>query len=361
MARSNTMNKRKVVKKNNTLVVKITNKTKKATKPRKQTRTNNKNVSSRRKTLKKKLGGFRRQTAVKKRQIIGPELKLPINENNKEIMKKIIENAEVIFFDFDLTISNKHTGGRPKKKAHEINNSWKTVMSKLQNMGKEIVINTRGMQDQISEVMKTEFPGINITVMGADESIPISNNKKGINRKKWAEIKTIFIEQYMFNKHSTNNHIDKKKVLFFDDTKENIEEARNKGYVYSLYHNPPIANELGKFLEDILKDDYESGYDSSSNMNNNSTKKEEIMSLLQKIEKESISGNGSNAKPRQELKKLINSLTNHEYSKILEHTPDYQKPELKLLRNNRNNNAGGTKAYEELVQGGIPPTIETEE
>ena len=347
MARSNTMNKRKVVKKNNTLVVKITNKTKKATKQIKQTKKNKKNVSSRRKTLKNKVGGgFGRQPHVKKTQMIGYELKLPADQNTEKKMKEIINNVKVVFFDFDCTISDEHSGGYPvNTQKYKINEVWKDVMSKLQNMGKEIVINTRGMQDLVTKVMETEFPGINITVMGADESIPISNNKKGINRKKWAEIKTIFIEQYMLN------NIDKKKVLFFDDTKENIEEAREKGYVYSFYHRPKEATLLGNFLKNVLIDDQ--GYVSGNNVQEKT--KEEPNEIADKIKELMDSNNNNNKK---NLESIIKSLSNKDYKNIYNKIPFSNKNTYRTIRAGTIN--ADTQAYNELVQSGIKSTIETE-
>ena len=180
---------------------------------------------------------------------VGEEI-VELNQNQKHMKYSLINDIKVVVLDFDKTISDKHTGGYPfDGEGYLINKLWETIFEKLIANGINIVINTRGIQTDVEKVMDTHFGGFEIEVYGATDENPIQ--KTGENQddsdKRWAELKTTYIDNYIKEKK-----IEKNQVLFLDDTHENIQHAFKEGYVYSFYHTPKDATLLAKTIARIL-------------------------------------------------------------------------------------------------------------
>jgi len=166
-------------------------------------------------------------------------------------IKDALRNIEVVFLDFDKTISDNHTGGHPfDGEGYKINKLWETIFEKLQEKGINIVINTRGIQTDVEKVMNTHFGEFGIEVYGAtDENLIQKVNEIGVDSdKRWAKLKTTYIDSYIKEKK-----IGKNQVLFLDDTPQNIQHAFDKGYKYSFHHIPKNATLLAKTLANILE------------------------------------------------------------------------------------------------------------
>ncbi len=184
-------------------------------------------------------------------QIQNPEKGL--NKIENETNENQIQNPKKAFiFDFDWTLTIKHTKGTPLNKKqisktefrfltiNDIFGNQKNInniinmLKKLKNKGYSIFLNTRGVKKQVKEILKkTMLLEYIDEIFGAENENDIGNalsyqkvweGKAKINdgKTQWSYIKTHFLDQISKKGFNVND------IYFFDDDEINIEEAKKK-------------------------------------------------------------------------------------------------------------------------------------
>lgn len=194
-----------------------------------------------------------------------------------EILPLTPKKIDAVFFDFDLTLTPKHTRGLPNEiTAQEHLYSYPTEMnfmieylSKLRNH-MDIYILSRGVVNNIKSYIRyiriTDQIIPDENILGAENKDDINpyKNSFGDNEKYWAEQKKILIEKTMNDKEYSN-------VIFIDDTKLNTDTAKTNLNIICIeadpgntihniksifdYINVPISLVGGEFNENY-KDKY---------------------------------------------------------------------------------------------------------
>ena len=162
----------------------------------------------------------------------------------------------VICFDFDLTLTENHSGGYPNEvidpedpnsppytawnsiKGRE---SVKAMLITLKKNGFKTYIVSRGIQQQINQYLSREsltsyFNG----VMGAYDG-------DHLEAENWANIKLDYIQKIAQRENVTLD-----KIIFFDDTQENIAVAKAAG-VNALLVNPPTSTTTVSMVSTMLE------------------------------------------------------------------------------------------------------------
>ena len=204
------------------------------------------------------------------------------HETTTNIIKQL-QNVKAIFFDFDLTISNKNSGGIPysciartenhqnycdcpekicecieEKQSVEIPPEFIKLFNTLKDKKIKIIINTRGYEDKIAKALKCinldvkqvennknnlKHTTDNILVIGAikeayskiTSSINDPMGRIGLNIKEnlngWAHRKTLVMFDYI-----DANELNKDNIMFFDTSLINIRTARSNGFNGSYCH-----------------------------------------------------------------------------------------------------------------------------
>ena len=122
---------------------------------------------------------------------------------------------EILFLDFDMTITENHTGGECLVNAPFTNKvDEKCVMGILKEVSGvvEVIVITRGLRDSVNEYLLKH--GLGFEVLG-------SSTRLDIKRNDWAERKTSCIFSIMKSRGGDS-------VLFIDDEKKNVKFARGK-------------------------------------------------------------------------------------------------------------------------------------
>ena len=128
-------------------------------------------------------------------------------------------------FDFDLTLTNKHTGGKPDinqiyiSKEHAI--QIEKIFKRLVSDGNFIYINSRGITVLIYKYLKHNHPTILQYISGIYGARDINE----LNENNWPEKKTNILKKLYSPKY---------KIKFYDDTIENVIFAVNHGF--ESYH-----------------------------------------------------------------------------------------------------------------------------
>lgn len=154
-------------------------------------------------------------------------LTIDLDQINKSTNKKII------ILDFDLTITDIHTGGRINydllywNSSDNFNLLVKTLQ-KIKSFGWLIYIVSRGISSNIRKYLdKLNILNLFEDIYGAQDQDHLS---QGTNY--WARYKTEYINQIV-----KINNINKTNIFFIDDTEENINYAISNGYANSILLN----------------------------------------------------------------------------------------------------------------------------
>ena len=186
-----------------------------------------------------------------------------------------MDNNKIVVLDFDLTISAKHTGGYPERFPASIlfddkQKKLSDALKRLHGLGIKCYINTRARR--LSIINKLYEIGIKVgkyeiidEVYGASSIEEMGDDKNGESIKLyWANKKVLFLNDIL----SKNPKSSKDNILFFDDTKLNIDKAVENGYKYSFYVTNNITSMLSSFkmitslvtyptlIDIIVKNDY---------------------------------------------------------------------------------------------------------
>jgi len=187
---------------------------------------------------------------------------------------RFISMVKAIFFDVDQTLITGHTGGvyGDKSKGYTRDFPIDTLISEdklkiirddlqsLQSNGYTLFINSRGNFKSVELLLLhldliRYFERMNILTARMPEDIRefysiAKSYEIGMgpsSSEEWAEIKTYFIDR-VFDKYNIQS---KNDVWFFDDTKTNIEYAKENGYKNSfVVDNTPGSR---RSLEDLIK------------------------------------------------------------------------------------------------------------
>lgn len=155
-------------------------------------------------------------------------------------------NHNIFVFDLDNTITTEHTGGRYNSKYDNYQNYINTHMINLliglfiyiKRRGDKIYINSRGLLVSVYDLCCDI--GIDRYVDGyycahdnksTTHIQKVTCSKYSIN-SKWGKIKTIYL-----NMICDHENVEKHNIYFFDDTSQNVNAARNNGFINSFIVN----------------------------------------------------------------------------------------------------------------------------
>lgn len=185
------------------------------------------------------------------------------------------KNKYIFVFDLDNTLTQRHSGGHYEKGTldrYMTKEQYLSVYSLFQTIhsnGDSIYINSRGIANSIYQFLDDtallEFvSGIYAAYSSFEEQskkkykIPIVAKYKLVSSSsKWSVFKTHYLDQI----RSTEG-VSKDRIYFFDDTKPNVEHAKNSGYTNSfivnsnMYPNIYEKYNVVKVLIDVLKHVY---------------------------------------------------------------------------------------------------------
>lgn len=192
------------------------------------------------------------------------------NDNNDDNKKLKIERVKRVFvFDMDLTITNTHTCGHyshgnssqyitPKRKLYF--NQFLKVFDNQNDWDARFYIVSRGKFLSVLEFMR-DIDCLHMLdgVYGATDFRDITDKKLSVFDKdghqkfplssvSWDEHKV-----YYMNKIRKLENVKRSDIIFFDDTKVNIDTAKISGYVNSfLVNNSNKKTDLFTYLKKIL-------------------------------------------------------------------------------------------------------------
>jgi HAD superfamily phosphatase (TIGR01681 family) len=158
----------------------------------------------------------------------------------------IKNNHNIFVFDLDNTITIEHTGGRYNSKydnyknyinEHMINNLIK-LLKYIKRRGDKIYINSRGLLVSVYDLccdigIEKYIDGYYCAydTKSAKHIQTVTCSKYDMDRK-WEKIKTIYL-----NMICDYENVNKHNIYFFDDTSDNINVARNNGFINSFIVN----------------------------------------------------------------------------------------------------------------------------
>jgi len=160
--------------------------------------------------------------------------------------------SKILAVDFDLTLTDFHSGGLPAigKSLWDGNNLelLEKLLAEFKEKGFFIYCVSRGHRQMIIEYLSH----YNIykyfsDCLGSDSNHPINPYKNPeLSNGQWALWKVSLLEQII-----ENNHADKSRIYFVDDTRQNILEAQKYGFVNSVCCPPKFSNSIN-CLKNIL-------------------------------------------------------------------------------------------------------------
>jgi hypothetical protein len=185
-------------------------------------------------------------------------------------LKSDINNKIIFVFDFDLTLTFKNdriTNYLPIDgnyielfESEDKLNDMKGTFERIKHMGNNIYINTRGLVQDITHILKNV--GINVGTCNLIKDVKGSDTLEHINKpfgflelKKngleqiedtnilWAVKKVIYL-----NNIKENENVEYNNIFFFDDSHININVAKLNGYTNSFL----IGNDSGLIGLDYL-------------------------------------------------------------------------------------------------------------
>ena len=167
---------------------------------------------------------------------------------------------EVIFcFDFDLTLTDFHSGGFPDIEQEYFEPSSlvevQTTFAQLKEGNHTIYIVTRSMESLVQQYISQPRIGLSDYVsktFGADNQFPVHKEGDDSRGLLWAHKKADFLNTIVDSENGK-----KEDVHFFDDTKINIDVAVESGFVNS-YNNTHI--EHGAALMPVVRNTLERCY-----------------------------------------------------------------------------------------------------
>jgi hypothetical protein len=206
-------------------------------------------------------------------------LKNSNNNNQNSNSNYIIQsggylNGKILVLNFDQTFLKEHSNGQPLTNNNFLSGIDKAeyikYLTELRKYFDKIYINTRGLKEEIKQwLTKHSLFGENLinSVYGADvvKKTDIALDKplaifqkdnESESKLFWAKQKVIFLNEIAAD-HSIT---DKSKIYFYDDTKENIEEAKKDNqFINSFIVPTKIENNKNKnggttLLQKILED-----------------------------------------------------------------------------------------------------------
>lgn len=145
---------------------------------------------------------------------------------------------KVVIFDFDLTLTDTHSGWVPRPGFEMMDGDAKKrligALNTLQGKGVRVYVCTRGVKTLVEDALKENLGegiigenGPIIEVYGADN---IGHVRKGSGY--WADLKTRMIERII-----KKEKVEPEDVYFFDDTKLNRTKAKEKFPTLHAIHN----------------------------------------------------------------------------------------------------------------------------
>ena len=158
-------------------------------------------------------------------------------KNKYLTLKKMLggeTNKLVLCFDFDLTLTNVHTGGHPVYGTEYFVNIG-LLIDLLEKLSSKypLYIVTRGMEDKVKAYLQSRnMMKYFKNVFGATESLPIA-------RDDWHKIKVDYLNTIL-----DLENVDKNNLYFYDDTSINISEALKNNYINSYVVKSPGADLL---------------------------------------------------------------------------------------------------------------------
>lgn len=174
--------------------------------------------------------------------------KFPVIDQRCEAAAKqlIKQNILLLALDFDLTVIDRHTGGRWKGTAEELAEHVRPEIVCLLNsaFNRQIDAAIVTFSEQIgliSNVTQHFFPGQYIPVHGWYTS---SEGKQGHLLRAIRDI----------NKSHGNSNVSNETTILIDDDKRNIKKARKDGYGTIQYDTEP--DNVMFLVESIINNDY---------------------------------------------------------------------------------------------------------
>ena len=146
-------------------------------------------------------------------------------------------------FDFDLTLTDTHSRGRPSVTKLYISSTQNELIIetfkaiKKDNLDNKIYILSRGYQNDIMNYLKNKH---NELFKYIDEIVAAKTIEEiELGTEYWAKYKTEILEKFVqeFNEY---------KIIFFDDTIENINVAKSNNIIAIHVLNPNNINNLVK-------------------------------------------------------------------------------------------------------------------
>jgi len=191
-------------------------------------------------------------------------------------------NHNVFVFDLDNTITIEHTGGVYDSE----DNNYETYINKnmisnvtnlfacIKKNGDKIYINSRGLLVSVYDICCDI--GIDTYIDGyycAHDYRSFKHIRKFTHSKysmhcEWGKVNTIYL-----NMIRDSENVDKRNIYFFDDTSQNVNAARNDGFINSfLVNSNGYPDTMGEYnLITILKRCMSNIYDYSENVDDGKT------------------------------------------------------------------------------------------
>lgn len=171
-------------------------------------------------------------------------------QQQQQKLKKLKKNKYIFIFDFDYTLTDNHSGGVPSSsfKMMKDPDKLKTMLDKLRARKIPIYICTRGLQDDIQELLNKQLDG-RFKVYGARDEAHIERGTA-----YWAREKKDIL-QHIIEKDARTIP---EHAYFFDDTEANCAEARKiprlNVYNNAERFNSKEQNSTPRLVDKILQD-----------------------------------------------------------------------------------------------------------
>jgi HAD superfamily phosphatase (TIGR01681 family) len=165
------------------------------------------------------------------------------------IIKKIFPNYyksdyKVFVFDLDNTITNTHTGGHYEKGTYKkfispiMLKEVRTIFKKIKEDGGKIYINSRGIASKVYDFCNDT--GLNVFVDGYYAANYDGRHYKHgkietefkLDNNIWHIIKSLYLTRIV-----KKENIQPDNLYYFDDTRKNINYAKNTGFINSYLVN----------------------------------------------------------------------------------------------------------------------------
>lgn len=171
-------------------------------------------------------------------------------------MFQYIKQMVVYAFDFDLTLTDAHSGGYPTEDDEDTDErfiAWNSpekkeelteMLQNIQTQGNSIYIVSRGLKDQIIEFLDMEglLPFFKHVYGAKDEDQLAVGTLSGVYSEKdeeecssnWARLKSRMLHEIAVDEQCSS-----RDIIFLDDTQGNVEEAKRNNF--SAYYVFPAG------------------------------------------------------------------------------------------------------------------------